>query len=153
MLKDKKELAVAALCNGTVIDHIPSKQLFKAVDLLGIENIDKSVTIGCNLESKRLGTKGIIKVADTVFPQNILNRIAIIAPSAVINRIENYEVVNKQPVVLPDEIVDLVRCNNPKCITRNEPMKSLFTVVDKDNVVLKCHYCSHEVSGDSIVLK
>ncbi len=153
MIEEKKELAVAALCNGTVIDHIPSNQLFKAVDLLGLTDIDKSVTIGYNLESKRLGKKGIIKVADTIFPQNVLNRIAIIAPSAVINRIENYEVVSKQPVILPDEIVDLVRCNNPKCITRNEPMKSRFMVLDKESVVLKCRYCSHEVSGDSIVLK
>lgn len=153
MDKEKKELAVAALCNGTVIDHIPSHSLFKAVDLLGIANIDKSITIGNNLESEKLGNKGIIKVADTVFPQDVLNRIAIIAPSAVINTIENYEVVDKKSVELPDEIIDLVRCNNPKCITRNEPMKTKFSVIDREKVVLKCHYCSHEVSGDSIILK
>ena len=150
---EKKELAVAALKNGTVIDHIPSHALFKAVALLGIENIEKSVTIGNNLKSKRLGLKGIIKVADTVFEESVINRIAIIAPSAVINTIENYEVVKKEAVVLPDEIVDLVKCNNPKCITRNEPMKTRFSLVDRENVTLKCHYCEHEVSGDEIVLK
>ena len=67
MLNDmtgKKELAVAALRNGTVIDHIPSSALFKAVRILGIENLDTSVTIGYNLESGKLGRKGIIKVAD-----------------------------------------------------------------------------------------
>ena len=68
MTGNKKELAVAALKNGTVIDHIPSEALFAAVRILGIENISKSVTIGNNLHSNRLGTKGIIKVADTAVP-------------------------------------------------------------------------------------
>lgn len=149
----KKELAVAALKRGTVIDHIPSSALFKAVKLLGIENLDKSVTIGFNLASARLGQKGIIKVADTVFPPEVINRIAVIAPSAVVNIIEDYEVVRKEPVVLPDEIVDLVRCSNPKCVCRNEPMASRFSVVSRDPVVLRCRYCDHEVSGVKADLK
>ena len=153
MSTDKRELAVAALKNGTVIDHIPAEALFKAVDLLGIARLDKSITIGYNLQSSRLGKKGIIKVADTFFPDEILNRIAIIAPSAVINTIKDFEVVKKEAVSLPDEIIDLVVCNNPKCITRNEPMKSRFDVIDKENVTLKCRYCEHEVSGETIVLK
>lgn len=78
----KKELAVAALADGTVIDHIPSAALFKAVKILGIEGLDTSVTIGNNLESHRLGRKGIIKVAGTYFPEATLNRIALIAPTA-----------------------------------------------------------------------
>lgn len=149
-MNKKTELAVAALRNGTVIDHIPVEALFKAVDLLGIAELDKSVTIGCNLESKRLGKKGIIKVADTFFPAEILSRIAIIAPSAVVNTIRDYEVVSKEPVVLPDVIVGIVECNNPKCITRNEPMKSVFNVVDRTPVTLSCHYCEHEISGKDI---
>ena len=149
----KKELAVAALERGTVIDHIPSRSLFKAVKLLGLESIDKSVTIGNNLASDHLGTKGIIKVADTVFPDEIINRIAVIAPSAVINIIEDYEVVSKQPVVLPDEIVDIVRCSNPKCVSSNEPMPTRFNVAGRNPVVLRCRYCNHEVSGEQADLK
>ena len=64
-----------------------------------------------------------------------------------------FEVIKKEAVSLPDEVIDLVVCNNPKCITRNEPMKSRFDVIDKENVTLKCRYCEHEVSGESIVLK
>ena len=67
--KEKKELAVAALKNGTVIDHIPPQSLFKVVDLLGLQALtDVSVTIGNNLDSNRLKKKGIIKVADLFFP-------------------------------------------------------------------------------------
>lgn len=149
----KKELAVAALECGTVIDHIPSDVLFKAVRLLGIENLDKNVTIGHNLASSRLGRKGIIKVADTIFPDEVINRIAVIAPSAVINIIEDYEVVSKQPVTLPDEVVDIVRYSNPKCISRNEPMRSRFHVIGRNPVVLRCRYCDHEVHGEDVELK
>lgn len=149
----KKELAVAALERGTVIDHIPSSALFKCVRLLGIENLDKSVTIGYNLVSSRLGHKGIIKVADTIFPDEVINRIAIIAPSAVVNIIEDYEVVKKEPVALPDEIVNLVRCSNPKCISCNEPMPTRFSVVGRNPVILRCSYCEHEVTGEKADLK
>lgn len=149
----KKELAVSALRSGTVIDHIPSAALFKAVRLLGLENCGKAVTIGCNLPSSRLGTKGIIKVADTTFPSEVFNRIAVIAPTAVINTINEYEVTDKRKVELPEELVDIVKCGNPKCITCNEPMPTRFTVVDRDNMTLRCRYCEHEVSGKDITLK
>ena len=79
--------------------------------------------------------------------------IAIIAPGAVINTIENYEVVRKEQVTLPAQIVNLVRCCNPKCITANEPMPTRFDTVNASTATLRCRYCEHEVSGDNIVLK
>ncbi|MDE7375950.1 MAG: aspartate carbamoyltransferase regulatory subunit [Muribaculaceae bacterium] len=143
----KKELAVAALRNGTVIDHIPSSALFKAVRILGIENLDTSVTIGYNLESGKLGRKGIIKVADVEFDEATLNRIALIAPTAVVNIIRDFNVVEKRQVALPDTIVGIVKCANPKCITNNEPMLTRFVVVGHDPVAIRCHYCNHTVAG------
>ncbi len=148
MSTDKKELAVAALRHGTVIDHIPSSAVFKAVKILGLEDTPHAVTIGCNLASAKLGTKGIIKVADMVFDDSTLNRIAIIAPSAVINIIRDYEVVAKHPVTLPDTITGIVRCANPKCITNHEPMPTKFDVVQREpEVEIRCHYCNHTVPG------
>ncbi|MDY2829588.1 MAG: aspartate carbamoyltransferase regulatory subunit [Sodaliphilus sp.] len=152
-IKEKKELAVAALENGTVIDHIPSQSLFKVVNLLGIKDLENSVTIGFNLDSKLLGKKGLIKIADVFFPESTLNRIALIAPHAVINIIRNFEVVDKHTVSLPDELTDIVKCKNPKCISNNEPMKSRFYVIDRDHIVLKCQYCNCIETHDEIVLK
>lgn len=149
---DKKELAVAALRNGTVIDHIPASSLFKVVKILDIPSMSNAVTIGFNLSSPAMGKKGIIKVADMEFPQEVINRIAIAAPGAVINIIRDYEVAAKQPVVLPDTIEGLVVCNNPKCITRNEPIPSRFEVIDTDGPTLRCHYCEHETSGNDIII-
>lgn len=153
MSNKKKELAVAALRNGTVIDRIPSDVVFKVVRILGIESATTAVTIGCNLESAKLGTKGIIKVADVTYPVETLNRIALIAPRAKVNVIRDYEVVEKRRVQLPDEIVGLVKCNTPKCITNNEPMRTRFIVVEREpQVVVRCHYCNREITSEKLNL-
>lgn len=144
----KSELAVAALRAGTVIDHIPSAALFRAVRILGLEHMDKAITIGFNLDSSKLGKKSIIKVADIEFDEATLNRIAIIAPTAVVNIIRDYEVVEKRRVALPDVIQGIVRCPNPKCITNNEPMSTRFRVINRNPVVCRCHYCSTTVAGE-----
>lgn len=152
MSAPKKELAVAALRNGTVIDHIPSEMLFKAVKILGIEGLSSAVTIGNNLASSKLGSKGIIKVADVYFPEDVLNRIALIAPHAKINIIRDFEVEEKHCVQLPDEITGIVKCGNPKCITNNEPMRTRFVVTDHEDVTIRCRYCGTAVrSGDAII--
>lgn len=147
MSADKKHLAVAALRDGTVIDHIPSAALFKAVRILGLENTDKSLTIGNNLQSGRLGSKGIIKIADTFFADDVFNRIAIIAPTAVVNTIRNYEVVEKRHVQVPPVIEGIVRCPNPKCISNNEPMRTRFEARADGEVTLRCHYCRRTIDG------
>lgn len=143
MSTPKKELAVAALKNGTVIDHIPADALFEVVRLLQLADSEMQLTIGNNLPSSRQGRKGIIKVADTEFAEATLNRIALIAPTAKINVIRDYEVVEKRAVELPETLIDVVKCNNPKCITNNEPMASRFEVVSRDPVKIRCHYCGH----------
>ena len=124
-IQTKKELAVAALQNGIVIDHIPCPSLFKVVNILGIEKLENGVFIGNNLTSRSMGRKGLIKIAEIDLPKETLNRIAVIAPNAVINIIKDYEVVEKHKVELPEDLVDIVRCNNPKCITNNEPMATV----------------------------
>ena len=146
-------LAVAALKNGTVIDRINPEVLFKVADLLDIKSIKSSVTIGVNLDSKHMGKKGIIKVADTFFSQETLNRIALISPQAKVNIIHDYCVTEKRLVSLPNTLIDLVKCNNPKCITNNEPMPTVFHVVDRAPVTLRCHYCEHKVQQKELTIK
>jgi aspartate carbamoyltransferase regulatory subunit len=148
-----KELQVKALENGTVIDHIPSDKLFKVVSLLKLDGLKDQITIGNNLSSKQMGTKGIIKVADRYYAEEEVNRIALIAPMAKINIIKNFEVIEKKILTLPDNFIGLVKCPNPKCITNNEPMKTRFETVSKEPVVLKCLYCEREVQEESIQLK
>ncbi|MDR0547600.1 MAG: aspartate carbamoyltransferase regulatory subunit [Dysgonamonadaceae bacterium] len=151
-MEQNKELKVAALENGTVIDHIPSEQVFQVVSLLEIEKLRTPVTIGYSLDSKKMGKKGIIKIADKFFEEAEINRISLIAPSVKLNIIRNYTVAEKKLVSLPDEVIGLVKCNNPKCICNNEPMKTRFNVIDKENVTLKCHYCESKIRKEKIIL-
>ena len=149
----KKELQVAALENGTAIDHIPSCQLFKVASLLGLDKMDNTITIGNNLHSNNMVSKGMIKIADKSFKEYEINRIALVAPNVMLNIIRDYEVVEKKTVVLPDELIGLVKCNNPKCITNNEPMATRFHVIDKAKGTIKCHYCERKINKEDIVIK
>ena len=146
----KKELQVAALENGTAIDHIPPSQLFKVASLLGLEKMNNTITIGNNFHSNKMGCKGMIKIADKFFEEDEINRIAMIAPNIILNIIRDYEVVEKKTVTLPDELIGLVKCNNPKCITNNEPMLSRFHVIDKEKGTIKCHYCERKINKEDI---
>ena len=148
----KKELQVAALENGTAIDHIPPRQLFKVADMLSLKELENTITIGNNFHSKKMGSKGIIKIADKFFEEDVINRIALIDPNVILNIIRDYEVVEKKTVELPDELVGLVKCNNPKCITNNEPMPTRFDVIDKESGTVKCRYCERKINKEDIII-
>ena len=138
--------------NGTVIDHIPSAKIFEVINLLNLEKIRTSVTVGFNLKSKKMGHKSIIKIADKFFTDEELNQLSVVTPNVTLCIIRDYEVVEKKEVRMPDELIGIIKCNNHKCITNNEPMKTRFRVLDKDNGILQCHYCNREVALDKVTL-
>jgi aspartate carbamoyltransferase regulatory subunit len=150
----EKELKVAALRNGTVIDHIPSDKLYKVVSILHLDDCEHQITIGNNLESAKVGKKGIIKISDRAFAEDETNKIALIAPNAKINIIRDYVVVEKRPLSLPSEIREIIQCGNPNCITNNQTVTTLFHVIMHDEeIMLKCHYCEREVIRDKVKIK
>lgn len=150
---DKKELKVVALKNGTVIDHIPSDKLFKVVSILNLDKVSNQLTFGNNLESRKLGTKGIVKVSDLFFEQKVIDKIALVAPNAKLNVIKNYAVVEKKSVHLSDQITDIVRCANPKCITNNEQVSTKFYIIQKEPIMLKCNYCERIIQEEDLKIK
>lgn len=148
----KKELKVSALINGTVIDHIPAQSLFDVISILDLEKSKTMITFGTNLESKHLGLKGIIKISETFFKDTDFDKIALVAPNAKLNIIKDYIVVDKKMVKLPDSIEGIAKCFNPKCITNHQNITTRFTVVDKENVSLQCHYCEKITIKEHIVI-
>ncbi len=135
---------MAAIENCTVIDHSPAEKTYAVATLLGLQKLQTPVTIGYNYPSKKLGKKGIIKIEDKFFTDEEISRLSVVAPNVVLNVIRDYEVVEKKKVVTPDTLKGIVRCNNPKCITINEPMNTIFHVIDKNSGIIKCHYCDKE---------
>ena len=144
MGNNKSELVVAAIENGTVIDHIPAEKTYQVVNLLQLEKMDTPVTIGYNLPSKKIGKKRIIKVANKYFTDEEINRLSVVAPNIGLSIIKDYEIVEKKTVKTPDTLKGIVKCNNPKCITNNEPMATIFHTVDKALGIVRCHYCDKE---------
>lgn len=143
-MSNKTERQVAAIKNGTVIDHIPAEKTYQVVNLLQLETLETPVTIGYNYPSNKIGRKGIIKVSDKFFTDEEISRLSVVAQNVVLNIIHDYEVVEKKTVKTPDELRGIVKCNNPKCITNNEPMSTVFHVVNKEKGIIKCHYCDKE---------
>ena len=148
----KKERLVAAIENGTVIDHIPAEKTYQVVSLLGLEHTLSPVTIGYNYPSSRLGTKGIVKISNKFFTDEEINRLSVIAPKIILNTIHNFEVTQKRMVETPDVLRGIIRCKNPKCITNNELMLTVFNVLDKAHGILKCRYCDKEQDINNIKL-
>ena len=142
MVNDNKTQEVRAIENGTVIDHIPSDQLFKIIRIMQLDRAPQRITFGLNLESKRMGTKAIIKSADRYCLDKEINRIALFAPMAMVNTIKDFEVIEKRKVTVPERMEGFVRCANPKCITNNEPVRTAFDVLNHDGKIsLRCRYC------------
>lgn len=137
----RKELKVSAIEHGTVIDHIPSSSVFQVLKILNLTEYGDQLLIATNLDSQKMGKKGIIKVSNRFFRSDEINKIALVAPSATLIVIRNYEVIEKKQVEVPDVVENIVKCFNPNCITNNEEINSRFTVIDQQELRLRCHYC------------
>ncbi|MBD3309955.1 aspartate carbamoyltransferase regulatory subunit [Candidatus Woesearchaeota archaeon] len=150
MTAAKKEMKVPAIQKGTVIDHIPPHAAARVLDILDLG--DELVTFGNNLSSRKMKKKGIIKVSDKMLRKDELDRIALVAPEATLCEIKDYKVIKKRKVQMPDVFAGMLRCFNPNCITRHQDMKTMFTLVQKDPVRLKCHYCESTFDKDQLEL-
>lgn len=141
-----REMRVSSIANGTVIDHVNAGNALKVVRILGIEGTGVTVSIVMNVRSGKMGRKDIVKVEDRTLSREELDKIALVAPGATINIIEDFDVVEKYGVELPDEIEGLVVCHNQRCVTNaGEPVASRFVVIDRDPVRLRCGYCEREL--------
>lgn len=147
-----KTLAVAAIHNGTVIDHIRAGQGLPIVQFLKLAKHRKQVTLGLNLPSDALDYKDIIKVEDRELTPSEANQVAILAPDATINIIKDYEISQKFKVTIPNTIEKVIPCPNPRCISNHENIPSLLKVRQRvrNCIQLQCHYCRKIFSQDDM---
>lgn len=146
----RKELKVSAIENGTVIDHIPSGSVFQVIKILNLTEYKNQLLIATNLDSQKMGKKGIIKVSNKFFKSDEINKISLVAPTATLIIIKNFAVIEKKKVEVPDYAENIVKCFNPNCITNNEEVVTKFTVIDKKELKLRCHYCEKITARDTI---
>jgi len=144
MAQDNK-LQVEAIKCGTVIDHIPAQVGFKLLSLFRLTETDQRITIGLNLPSGATGRKDLIKIENTFLTEDQINQLALYAPKATVNRIDDYNVVAKSTPTLPERIERVLTCPNSNCISRNEPVWSSFAVKSRPaGLSFKCKYCEKE---------
>ena len=145
-------LEVSAIENGTVIDHIPPTSLFKVIKLLNLDQTTHQVTFGTNLRSERIGTKAIVKISDQYCADTEISYISLVAPTARISRIRDYEVEEKRQVEVPTHVEGFVKCANPMCITNHEPhIKTRFDVFMRGGeLALRCRYCEKITTQEQI---
>jgi len=148
--ESRKELKVSAIENGTVIDHIPAKSVFQVIRILNLSEGGDQILFGTNLDSQKMGKKGIIKVSNKFFEPDEINKIALVAPTATLIVIKNFNVLIKKKVEVPDHVEKIVKCFNPNCITNNEAVTTRFTVIDKKDLKLQCHYCEKITASENV---
>lgn len=143
-----KEVKLAPIRNGTVIDHIAVGQALNVMKILGVnEYVDSTISVGMHVASRKEAEwKDIVKIEDCELDQKTLDKISLIAPDATISIIRDYYVAEKFSVTLGDRVVGLAKCCNPNCITnKSEPIETEFTVISRRPTVLKCCYCDREL--------
>ncbi|EAR53947.1 aspartate carbamoyltransferase regulatory subunit [Photobacterium sp. SKA34] len=150
-MSKETQLQVEAIKNGTVIDHIPANVGIKVLKLFNMDNSNQRVTIGLNLPSSALGAKDLIKIENVFINEDQANQLALYAPKATVNQIENYEVVKKLNLSLPNFISAVFKCPNSNCISHGEPVSSGFKVITKKaDIQLKCKYCEKVFSREIV---
>ncbi|MCS7385958.1 MAG: aspartate carbamoyltransferase regulatory subunit [archaeon GB-1867-005] len=150
----KEELRIQKIKCGTVIDHIAAGHALSVLKILNITGREGYiVSIAMNVPSKKFGKKDIVKVEGRELKEEEVNKIALIAPTATINIIENYKVIKKNRIRLPNKIEGIIKCRNPMCITNSarEPVTPKFIVIDRKPLRLRCEYCGTILETEDIV--
>ena len=148
-----RELRVAKIKDGTVIDHIRGGYALDVVRILGISGKERRVmTIAINVPSRKFRVKDVVKIEGKALDSQEVNRIALVAPHATINIVRDYEVIEKLEVKLPSVFEGILRCINPCCISNsNEPITSKFYTKKEEPVLLKCYYCGFPIEQANIL--
>ena len=131
---------IDSIINGIVIDHIAAGRGMMLYKLLHLDRLDCSVAIIKNVHSNKMGKKDIIKV-DAAIDLNT-DVIGYVDPDATVNIIRDGKLVEKKAIVLPERLVNVIRCKNPRCIsTTEQELPQVFVLTDREKGVYRCRYC------------
>ena len=138
---------IDSIRNGVVIDHIRAGRAMRLYELLKLDDLDASVAIIQRVSSNKMGKKDIIKI-DADYPVN-LDVIGYVDPAATVNIIHDGKLAEKCALSLPERLVDVIKCKNPRCITTTEQeLQHVFKLSNPEGPVYRCLYC--ETKADLI---
>jgi len=138
-------MVITSITNGIVLDHIRAGMGMKLYDILGLKELDCSVAIIMNADSRKMGKKDIIKI-DQVIDLN-LDVIGFVDPGTTVNIIRNGNLDKRSRLELPERVQDIILCKNPRCITSTEQeLPHVFKLTDRANGIYRCIYCETQAS-------
>lgn len=137
-------LNISGLSEGIVLDHIPAGKSMEIYKNLGLKKLDCQIAIIKNARSNKMGRKDIIKI-ETGIDALDLDVIGFIDPNITVNIIHNGVIVDKKRLSLPKELVNVISCKNPRCITSIEQgLPHIFVLSDEEKAVYRCKYCEEK---------
>ena len=137
---------IDSILNGYVIDHIRAGKSMEIYHYLGLDELDCSVAIITNAKSQNMGKKDIIQIAQEI-PLDV-NLLAYIDPGVTVNIIRNGKLVEKRKPEMPERVVNVMKCKNPRCITQVEQeLDHVFVLTDRKEQVYRCFYCETQFKG------
>ena len=141
-------LNISGIENGYVIDHIQAGKSLVIYNLLNLAEYDGQVAIIKNARSKKQGLKDIIKIEGLVDID--LNLLGFLDDNITINVIKNGAIIEKRKLTLPEKIIGLAKCRNPRCITSVEQgLKHEFILTDPEYKVYRCRYCEEKYEEEN----
>ena len=126
--------------NGYVIDHITAGNAMKIYELLKLNELDCQVALITNAKSKKTKIKDIIKIGKLIDID--FEKLAFIDPNVTVNIVKDNKIIEKRKLELPEKLVNVTKCKNPRCITSIErDLDQIFKLTDKEKQVYRCIYC------------
>lgn len=126
--------------NGYVIDHITAGNAMKIYELLKLNELECQVALITNAKSKKTKIKDLIKVGKLIDLD--FEKLAFIDPNVTVNIVKDNKIIEKRKLELPEKLVNVTKCKNPRCITSIErDLDQIFKLTDKEKKVYRCVYC------------
>ena len=138
-------MEVTSIQNGIIIDHVPAGTALKVLEYLKIDPAKTKLALIMNTDSHMFGTKDIIKIESEEEAETIdLDVLGLVARTATVGIVRCGKIVEKKQPTLPEHVVNIIKCVNPRCVTTTEPAVQMFHLVHSDRQEYRCDYCDEE---------
>jgi len=132
-------VVIDSIEKGIVIDHIKAGWGMRIINYLNLDASDNTVAFIMNAVSEKHGRKDVIKL-DKITDVN-LDALGLIDHNATVNVIEDHIITKKIKLSLPETVVDIIKCKNPRCVTSTENVPHIFHLEDEEQEKYRCEYC------------
>ncbi|MEE1296206.1 MAG: aspartate carbamoyltransferase regulatory subunit [Bifidobacterium sp.] len=138
-------MEVTSIINGIIIDHVPAGSALKVLDYLDIDPATTRLALIMNADSQRYGRKDIIKIEDIDEDDIDLDVLALVARTASVDIVRGGTITNKLTLVLPEHVINIITCQNPRCVTTTERgIDQMFHLMHTEREEYRCDYCDEE---------